>query len=258
MSDPIVDIRDLGIFYRLNRKKHITLKSALLGHWRREKPPVIWALKGVDLTCHEGETWGIIGPNGAGKSTLCLVLSQILTPDSGSVQIRGKVSTLLTLGAGFDKDLSGRDNIYLNAAFLGIPRKQIEQQIDEIIEFSELAEFIDQPMRFYSSGMKSRLGFSIATTLQPEILVLDEVLSVGDQTFRAKSKARIEEMMRESRLIVIVSHSMSFLRETCTHCLWLEKGLVRMSGKAAEVLDAFEEEMGPGVDIDPADVDPAL
>jgi ABC-type polysaccharide/polyol phosphate transport system ATPase subunit len=241
LSAPIVDIQNLGLFYRLNRKKSITLKSALLGGaWRREESPVIWALDGVNLTCREGEAWGIVGPNGAGKSTLCLVLSQILAPDVGTVDVRGKVSTLLTLGAGFNKELSGRDNIYLNAAFLGIARSQVEKQLEEIIEFSELGDFIDQPIRFYSSGMRSRLGFSIAATLQPEILVLDEVLSVGDRAFKAKSQARIEEMMRESRLIVIVSHSANFLRETCTHCLWLEKGRVRASGACDEVLDAYE------------------
>jgi ABC-type polysaccharide/polyol phosphate transport system ATPase subunit len=210
---------------------------------------VIWALRGVDLTCQEGEVVGVVGPNGAGKSTLCLVLSRILEPDEGSVRVRGHVSTLLSLGAGFNRELSGRDNILLNAAFLGIGRREIGRRMDAIMSFADLGEFIDQPIRFYSNGMRSRLGFAIATALDPEILVLDEVLAVGDRAFRAKSQARIEEMMQRSRLIVIVSHATSFLRSVCTHCLWLERGQVRQYGTAGPVLDAYEAATG---EVDPA------
>jgi ABC-type polysaccharide/polyol phosphate transport system ATPase subunit len=155
---PIVEIRGLGICYRLNRRRPVSWKQALLtGAWGG-LPPLLWALRGVDLQCNEGETLGIVGPNGAGKSTLCLVLSQILTPDEGELTIRGRVSTLVSLASGLQKDLTGRDNIYLYASFLGIPRKQIARRIDEIIEFAELGQFIDQPIRFYSSGMRARLG----------------------------------------------------------------------------------------------------
>jgi ABC-type polysaccharide/polyol phosphate transport system ATPase subunit len=179
------------------------------------------------------------------------VLSRILEPDEGTVAVRGHVSTLLSLGAGFNRELSGRENILLNAAFLGIPRREIDRRMQAIVDFADLGEFIDQPIRFYSNGMRSRLGFAIATALDPEILVLDEVLSVGDRAFRAKSQARIEEMMSRSRLIVIVSHATSFLRSVCSHCLWLDRGHVRAFGDAKAVLDAYEAEVG-GIDVDPA------
>jgi ABC-type polysaccharide/polyol phosphate transport system ATPase subunit len=251
MGDPVVEIHGLGVYFRLQTRSRMSIRKALLGGGLRRSAPVIWALREVDLTCHEGQVVGVIGPNGAGKSTLCLVLSRILEPDEGSVAVRGHVSTLLSLGAGFNRELSGRENILLNAAFLGIPRKEIGRRMEAITEFADLGEFIDQPIRFYSNGMRSRLGFAIATSLDPEILVLDEVLSVGDRAFRAKSQARIESMMAQSRLIVIVSHATSFLRKVCTHCLWLDRGRVRQFGPAAAVLDAYEHEVG-GIDIDPS------
>jgi ABC-type polysaccharide/polyol phosphate transport system ATPase subunit len=247
MGEPVVELRGLGVYFRLQQRSRMSIRAALLGAGLRRRTPMIWALRDVDLTCHEGEVVGVIGPNGAGKSTLCLVLSRILEPDEGEVKVRGHVSTLLTLGAGFNRELSGRENILLNAAFLGIPRKEIGRRMEAITSFADLGEFIDQPIRFYSNGMRSRLGFAIATALDPEILVLDEVLSVGDRTFQAKSQARIQEMMARSRLIVIVSHATSFLRTVCTHCLWLERGRVRRFGPAGPVLDAYEEEMG-GID----------
>ena len=241
----MIRARDLGIYYRQSSRERLSARSVLLGRGLRSRSREFWALRHVDLECHEGETVGVVGPNGAGKSTLCLALAQILLPDEGEVTVRGRVSTLLTLGAGFNPDLPGRDNILLNAAFLGVPRKVIERKLDEIIEFSELGEFIDQPIRSYSSGMRARLGFSVATALDPEILLLDEVLGVGDRSFRAKSERRIREMMAASRLIVIVSHSTSFLRSLCTRCLWLEKGRPRAFGPAAEVLDAYEASVAP-------------
>jgi ABC-2 type transport system ATP-binding protein len=250
MSDPVVEIRGLGIHYRLQSRSRTGIKRFLTQGLRGEVP-MIWALRGVDLRCHEGEVIGVVGPNGAGKSTLCLALAGILEPDEGTATIRGQVSTLLTLGAGFNRELSGRDNILLNAAFLGIPRKQALDRMERIVEFADLGEFIDQPIRFYSNGMRSRLGFAIATAMDPEILVLDEVLSVGDRSFRQKSRTRIGEMMARSKLIVIVSHSTAFLRTVCTHALWLERGHVRRYGKAGDVLAAYEEEVGgedPGID----------
>ncbi|MAE95151.1 MAG: sugar ABC transporter ATP-binding protein [Deltaproteobacteria bacterium] len=236
---PVIDVDGLGIFYRLQQRRRVSIKKVLLGGGFRRDAPLLWALRDVSFRCHEGEILGVIGPNGAGKSTLCLALSQILTPDEGEVAVSGEVSTLLSLGAGFNRDLSGRENIYLNAAFLGISRAEIEGKMQEIIEFSELGEFIDQPIRFYSSGMKSRLGFSVAASLEPEILILDEVLSVGDHAFQQKSRRRLQGMMDRSRVIVLVSHSVEFLRELCTHALWLEKGRVRGFGAAKEVLDGY-------------------
>ena len=193
---------------------------------------------------YEGQALGVIGHNGAGKSTLCLVLAQILSPDEGRAAIRGKVSTLLRLDACFNRELSGRDNLELYGAFLGLGRHDLAGRVDEIIEFSELGEFIEEPVGHYSSGMRARLAFSVAATLEPDILLLDEILGVGDRAFRAKSERRIREMMEASRLIVIVSHAIGFLRGVCTHCLWLDHGQVKAYGPADEVLDAYEEHTG--------------
>lgn len=257
-DEPIVELHDVGVWYRLTGKK-TTLRRAVIGGLssklrRGSKREVLWALRNINLTLHEGQTVGVVGHNGAGKSTLCLVLAQILTPDVGSAIVRGKVSTLLTLGAGFNQDLSGRANIMLYAAFLGIPRDVLAAKMPEIIEFSELGDFIDQPMRAYSRGMRTRLGFAVATELDPEILILDEVLAVGDQKFRAKSRKRMQEMMDRSRLIVVVSHSTSLLRQVCTHTLWLNKGHVEQFGEADEVLTAYSRAMGG--DEASADEDP--
>jgi len=236
----LVELRDLGVWYRLQRREKLSLRRALLdGHWRRPAR-VVWALRHVDLVCTEGQALGIVGPNGAGKSTLCLVLAGILTPDEGSARIAGRVSALLSLGAGLNDELSGRANVLIYAAFLGIPRRQVEARMEEIVAFSELGDFVDEPMRSYSRGMKARLAFSVACMLEPEILILDEMLSVGDLGFQAKSAAKLREMMRQSRLIVVVSHSLATLREVCTPCLWLDHGQARQFGPAGEVLAAYE------------------
>jgi ABC-type polysaccharide/polyol phosphate transport system ATPase subunit len=235
-----IEARDLGICYRLRGRQRRSVREMLLQGRSRRPAPLLWALRNVSFTAQEGQTLGIVGPNGAGKSTLCLVLARILAPDEGTATVRGKVSPLLTLGAGFNRDLSGRGNIELCAAFLGIPRATVLRKIDEIIEFSELGDFIDEPIRTYSGGMRARLGFSVATALDPEILILDEVLAVGDRSFRAKSQRRLEEMLAQSKLIVIVSHAVDFLREVCTHCLWLERGRLVQLGEAGAVLDAYQ------------------
>lgn len=240
-DQPIVELRDVGIYYRTQPKRTGMLRDVLLRRGGARQKEIRWALRGVDLTVREGESWGIIGHNGAGKSTLCLVLANILTPDEGEAVVRGKVSALVTLGAAFNPDLSGRDNIMLYSAFLGIEARRMESKMEEIIAFSELEEFIDEPMRGYSTGMRARLGFAVATSLDPEILILDEVLSVGDQGFRAKSTAKMEALMSSSKCILTVSHSIGFLREISSHCLWLDKGGVRMAGRAEDVLAAYEQ-----------------
>jgi ABC-type polysaccharide/polyol phosphate transport system ATPase subunit len=257
-GQPLIELRDLGVWFRLHARKKASLKRLLLRGGKAAKPSVLWALRNINLTCHEGEALGIVGPNGAGKSTLCLILAQILTPDEGHARIAGKVSTLLTLGAGFNRDLSGRANILLYAAFLGIPRADLDAKMQAIIEFSELGAFIEEPVRTYSNGMRARLAFSVAATLDPEILILDEVLAVGDRQFRAKSQARMMELIAQSKLIVIVSHATQFLRQICTHCLWLERGEAKMYGQAGEVLDAYEQATGgAGAELTP-DVDDPL
>jgi ABC-type polysaccharide/polyol phosphate transport system ATPase subunit len=248
---PLIQAEGLGIWYRLHKRARLSPREFILSAGGQRKAPLLWALRDVGFSCGEGQTVGVVGPNGAGKSTLCLVLARILTPDEGAVTIRGEVSPLLTLGAGFSRDLSGRANIQLCGAFLGMPRKAMAEKIDRIVEFSELGEFIDEPIRHYSSGMRARLGFSVAAALDPDILILDEVLAVGDRSFRAKSQRRLEEMMAQSRLIVIVSHSTGFLREICTHCLWLDRGRVVEFGEAAAVLDAYEQSTGGVGEPDP-------
>jgi ABC-type polysaccharide/polyol phosphate transport system ATPase subunit len=237
---PIVELRDVGVWYRREHVSSRSLRDRILGVGGRGRPDVRWALRNVDLTCREGESWGIVGRNGAGKSTLCLLLADILTADEGRVAIRGKVSTLVTLGAAFQPDLSGRDNVLLHAAFVGTPRATIEAKMDEIVEFSGLQEFIDEPMRGYSTGMRARLGFAVATSLDPEVLILDEVLSVGDAEFRAKCEAKMEALMARSKCILTVSHSTSFLRKVTTHCVWLERGTVVRSGPSHAVLKEYE------------------
>ncbi len=247
---PLIEVRDLGVWYRLHRKKRSTFKRNLLKLRFRAEREVLWALRHITFSCYEGEALGVVGPNGAGKSTLCLALAGILIPDEGAAIIRGQVTTLLTLGAGFNLALSGRANIQLYAAFLGIPRGELERRMDEIIEFSELGGFIDEPVRSYSSGMRARLGFSVASALDPEILILDEVLGAGDRAFRAKSRQRMQAMMGQSKLIVIVSHATTLLREICTHGLWLDHGLMRRCGEIDEVLDAYEQATD-GIDVPP-------
>jgi ABC-type polysaccharide/polyol phosphate transport system ATPase subunit len=235
-----LELRNLGIWYRRRKFRSYSMREVLTGRALRDRSHMFWALRHVNLTCHEGDVLGIVGPNGAGKSTLCLVLAGILDPDEGHAAVRGRVSALLSLGAGLQKDLTGRENIILSAAFLGIPRRQLVHQLDRIIGFAELQDFIDEPVRTYSSGMRARLGFSVAASLQTEVLILDEVLSVGDIAFRRKSEQRIHEMIAASKLIIIVSHDLDLLRGLCTHCLWLDQGQVQAYGESAEVLTAFE------------------
>jgi len=251
-AEPVVRMRNLGTYFHLHRRRKINLRQALIQRRFVAKPEVLWALRHLSLDLHEGQVLGIVGPNGAGKSTLCLVLSQILQPDEGEIVVRGNVSQLVSLSTGLNSELSGRANVRLLAAYLGIPRTVIDEKIHEIIDFSELGDFIDEPMRHYSSGMKARLGFSVATTLEPEILILDEVFSVGDAKFRQKSKARLDAMMSHCKLIAIVSHSSEFLRTLCSHVLWLEKGRMVSFGKAADVLDEYDQVMGtPEHFVDP-------
>lgn len=243
---PIVELRDVGIWYRREHASARSLRDRVFGFGMRARPDIRWALRHVDLTCREGESWGIVGRNGAGKSTLCLLLADILAADEGRVSIRGKVSTLVTLGAAFQPELSGRENVLLHAAFVGTSRATIDAKMGDIVEFSGLREFIDEPMRTYSTGMRARLGFAVATSLDPEILILDEILSVGDAEFRAKCEAKMEALMARSKCIITVSHSTSFLRKVTTHCVWLERGAVVRSGPSHAVLKEYELALAHG------------
>lgn len=199
------------------------------------------ALSGVDLKIHKGETFGIVGNNGAGKSTLLKVISRVLIPTQGRVQINGKVTPMLQLGAGFHPELSGRENVFLNGTILGHPRREIEEHMEDIIEFSELGEFIDAPLRTYSSGMSARLGFATATTWDPDILLLDEVLSVGDEAFQKKCRVRMQNFRKGNTTSILVSHTMDTVLSLCERAAWLDHGKVRAVGKAGEVIAEYRK-----------------
>lgn len=199
-----------------------------------------WALKDISFEVRRGEVLGIIGHNGAGKSTLLKVISGILKPTSGTVQVNGVVVPMLELGSGFDFDLTGRENIFLNGSILGYSEKFLKSKYDEIVEFSELGQFIDVPLRNYSSGMVMRLAFSIATVVQPDILIVDEILAVGDADFQEKSKKRMLELMGGGTTVLFVSHSLLQIREMCNKAIWLEHGKIIMAGDTASVCDAYD------------------
>ena len=199
-----------------------------------------WALRDVSFEVKRGEVLGIIGHNGAGKSTLLKVISGILKPTSGSVQVKGTVVPMLELGSGFDFDLTGRENVFLNGAILGYSEQFLKEKYEEIVDFSELGQFIDVPLRNYSSGMVMRLAFSIATVVQPDILIVDEILSVGDADFQEKSKHRMLELMGGGTTVLFVSHSLGQIQEMCDRVLWLEKGRLKMAGKTKTVCAMYQ------------------
>lgn len=198
-----------------------------------------WPLKDISFEVKKGEVIGIIGRNGAGKSTLLKIISGIMKPTSGQVTVNGKIVPMLELGSGFDFDLSGRENIYLNGAILGYTKEFLDAKYDEIVEYSELQEFINMPIRNYSSGMLMRLAFSIATVVEPEILIVDEILAVGDASFQEKSKARMLELMSGGTTVLFVSHSLDDIRRMCNRVVWIEKGYVKMCGDTNTVCDAY-------------------
>ena len=240
---PLVEVRDLAVSYLLRSRGTPSLRD-LVAWRRRERRRVFWALDDITVSFFKGQVIGVVGPNGAGKSTLCLALAGILAPSRGSVLLRANLSALLTLGAGYNQDLSGRENMRLYGAFLGFRRDEMEERLDEAIEFSELGMFIDEPIRTYSTGMRARLSFSVATMLEPEIMILDEILAVGDRRFQFKAQRRIDSMMEKSKLIIIVSHSLGFLRNVCTDVLWLDRGRLRQFGAVEAVLEAYEAASG--------------
>jgi len=237
---PAIRLRQVSLCYRLAKQRIPSLKEYAI-HWIKgalvyEK---LWALRDIDLEIGRSETVGIVGRNGAGKSTLLKVIARVLEPTSGRIVVRGAVAPILELGTGFDHELTGLENIHLNALLLGHTRKEIRARLEAIIEFSELGDFVRTPIRNYSSGMLARLGFSIATAWLPEVLILDEVLSVGDAAFTAKCERRIEEFHRHGSTILLVSHSPEAIHKNCTRCLWLDGGRLRADGSPAEVLATY-------------------
>lgn len=239
MSTDAVAVTELWKSYRLYHERNQYLKAAVL-RGRRARYEEFWALKGVEFTVPTGATFGVIGSNGSGKSTLLKCLAGILQPERGSVKLHGRVSALLELGAGFHPELSGRENVFLNGAILGLSRKEITARFDDIVEFAGLEEFIDTPVKNYSSGMFVRLGFAVAAHVEPEVLLIDEVLSVGDESFQRKCAEKIEQFRRDGRTIVFVSHGLAQVEQLCEQVAWIDKGELRMQGSAGEVISAYQ------------------
>jgi ABC-2 type transport system ATP-binding protein len=240
--DYAIDVHGLGVRYNLRLTRQTTVRGSFRNLLKRSEGPThFWALRDVSFRVVPGESLAVIGPNGAGKSTLLQVLAGIIQPNEGAVDVVGHISSLLTLGAGFDQDLSGRDNIRLAGAFLGIPHRVMEEQLPGIIEFADIGEFIDASIKTYSSGMRARLGFSIATAVDPDVLIIDEVLSTGDAVFRAKSKQRIIELTKNAKGIVLVTHDMAWVTEFCNRALLLDHGHVIKEGPPEEVVALHEE-----------------
>jgi ABC-2 type transport system ATP-binding protein len=238
MADNAISVEGLWKRFRLYHEKNQYLKSAVM-KGRRAKYEDFWALKDVSFEVPHGQVFGIIGSNGSGKSTLLKCLTGILTPDQGSIHADGRVAALLELGAGFHPDLSGRENIGLNGAILGMSKKDLENKFDDIVQFAGLEKFIDTPVKNYSSGMTVRLGFAVAINVEPEILIIDEVLAVGDEEFQQRCFQKIEQFRREGRTIIFVSHGLSQVSQFCNNALWLEKGEVQRIGPAYEVVSEY-------------------
>ena len=218
-----------------------TLKERIIMR-KKEGKQVREILKGINLKIKKGEVVGLIGVNGSGKSTLLKLMTKIIYPNKGSIKTDGKLTSLLELGAGFHPDFSGRENIYFNASIFGLTRKEIDKRIDEIIKFSELQNFIDNPVRTYSSGMYMRLAFSVAINVDADILLIDEILSVGDQHFQEKCFKKIEDLKREGKTIVFVTHGMDSVKRFCTRAVWLHQGVIRRDGNPEEVIDEYIKE----------------
>lgn len=240
MNKAMIEVSDVSMRFRLNNDRIMSLKefatTALRGKLDYRE---FTALDHVSFTVEKGETLGLIGRNGAGKSTMLKVISGILKPTEGSVVCHGNVVPMLELGSGFDMDLTGRENIFLNGAILGYGEEFLKAKYEEIVDFSELGQFIEVPIRNYSSGMLARLAFSIATVVKPEILIVDEILSVGDAQFQEKSKKRMLELMGGGTTVLFVSHSIEQIREMCNRVVWLEQGRVQADGEAEEVCDKY-------------------
>ena len=238
MTKNAIEVKSLSKNFRLYHERNRYIKAAFL-RGRRARYEEFIALNDVSFDVPHGATLGIIGSNGSGKTTMLKCLTGIYTPERGSIKIDGKVAALLELGAGFHPELTGSENVYLNGAILGMTKRDVELKFDKIVEFAGLEKFINTPVKNFSSGMVVRLGFSIAAHVEPKILLIDEILSVGDQDFQRKSTEKIEEFRREGRTIVVVSHSLGLVQQLCKEVIWLDKGKIRQSGLATDVISAY-------------------
>jgi len=241
MPHPAIRVSDVSMMFHMHTEKVDNLKEYIIRVLKRKlNYTEFWALRDISFEVQPGERLGVLGFNGAGKSTLLKVIAGVMKPTEGEVEIHGVVAPLLELGAGFDMNYSGRENIFLYGATMGYSRKYIQERYDEILEFSELKDFIDAPVKNYSSGMRARLGFSIATAVEPEVLIVDEVLSVGDAKFRNKSEAKIQSMFDKGVTVLFVSHNTAQVRSLCNTAILLDKGRVIASGGADEVCDVYD------------------
>ena len=235
-----VKVHDLSITYRTTFERKPTLKQALVRFGRGQRAvKEIEAIKNVSFDVRNGTAMGIIGSNGAGKSTLMRAMAGILPPTTGSIEVWGRASTLLALGVGFNHNLSGRENIILGGLAAGLTRREVEERAAEVAEWTELGDFIDMPMRTYSSGMNARVGFSVAVHMKPDILMIDEALSTGDAHFREKATAKMAELRESARAMFLVSHGLGSIKEMCNEAMWLDRGKLMMRGEPAEVVKAY-------------------
>ena len=238
---PLIELNNVSKYFRLERERNRSMQDAFIRLWRRKPNPVdeFWPLRDVSFTVSAGDSIGILGQNGSGKSTLLKILTGVLQPTTGNVHVYGRMAALLELGAGFHPELTGRENVFLNGSVYGLGRKEMRRKLNSIIDFAEIGEFIDVPVKHYSSGMYVRLGFAVAIHTEPDILVVDEVLTVGDQIFQQKCMERIWEMKNAGIAIVLVSHNLEDIRRLCTRAIWLHDGLPRANGPAMDVVDAY-------------------
>jgi ABC-2 type transport system ATP-binding protein len=235
---PVVVADHVSKKYRLYRERNNYLKAAIM-RGGRSKVDMFWALEDVSFEVYEGSTTGLIGENGSGKSTMLKCLARILRPDTGSVSVTGKMSALLELGAGFHPELSGRENVFLNGAILGLKQKELMAKFDDIVDFAGIGQYIDEPVKNYSSGMYVRLGFSVAINVDPDILLVDEVLAVGDEAFQRKCLERFADLKRNGKTVIIVSHSMGSVVTMCDHAIWFKKGHKMADGDPRQVIEAY-------------------
>ena len=238
---PLVELKNVSKRFRIHRERQRSLQESFIRLFRREHRPqdYFWPLRDVSFSVYPGDSVGILGPNGSGKSTMLKLVTGILEPTEGQITLRGQVASLLELGAGFHPDLTGRENIFLNGSVYGFSRKQMQARLESIIDFAELGDFIDTPVKHYSSGMYVRLGFSVAIHTDPDVLIVDEVLTVGDQVFQQKCLERIYDMKRAGVAIILVSHSLADVQRLCDRAIWLDQGLVRADGPSIGVVDEY-------------------
>ena len=238
----VLRLEDVSVVYKVTRERITSFKEYAIRRFRREiLHDEFWALTNVSVTLRRGEVFGIVGPNGAGKSTLLKSVARVLRPTYGRIWVKGRVAPLLEMGAGFHVELTGRENVYLYGSLLGFTRQEMEEKFDRIVDFAELWDFIEAPLRTYSTGMVTRLGFSIATDVKPDILIVDEILGVGDEAFQRKSRARMLGFCEQGTTVILVTHNSELMRSMCERAMWIEHGEMKMIGPSGDVADAYHQ-----------------